>query len=80
MVYILVECSDSGTVDFDEFLRMMSKKMSADPEKELHEVFTVFDVNSDGYISSEELHDVLSRLGETITKVIFASKIYFKIS
>ena len=43
--------------------------MSIDPEKELFEVFQVFDKNKDGFISSEELYEVLSKLGESITRV-----------
>ena len=48
---------------------MMAMKMSADPETELKEVFSVFDTNADGLIGCEELLDVLMRLGETIDKV-----------
>ena len=59
----------NGSVDFDEFLKMMSNKMSSNPEIELREVFDVFDTNSDGLISSAELHDVLVRLGESVNMV-----------
>ena len=48
---------------------MMSRKVSVNPDTELKEVFTVFDINGDGYISGDELYEILSRLGETITKV-----------
>lgn len=58
----------SGTIEFDEFLQMMAKNMSRDPERELHEVFAVFDQNNDGYISQDELFDVLTKLGEVVTK------------
>ncbi|XP_076110853.1 uncharacterized protein LOC143079408 isoform X2 [Mytilus galloprovincialis] len=59
---------ESGTIDFDEFVKIFAQKMSIDPEKELHEIFCVFDKNKDGFISSEELYEVLSKLGESITK------------
>ncbi len=48
----------------------MSKTLHVDTEQELEEVFTVFDINSDGFISTGELKEILSRLGETITQVI----------
>ena len=60
---------ESGTIDFDEFVKIFAQKMSIDPEKELFEVFQVFDKNKDGFISSEELYEVLSKLGESITRV-----------
>ena len=60
---------ESGTIDFDEFLEIFARKMSIDPEKELHEVFQVFDGNKDGFISPDELFNTLSRLGEPTTKV-----------
>ena len=47
----------------------MVKKMNVNPETELQEVFNVFDVDQDGQISVEELYDVLTRLGEVISKV-----------
>ncbi|CAF5146089.1 unnamed protein product, partial [Rotaria magnacalcarata] len=53
----LAECIDavdgdgSGTVDFDEFLALMQKKTKeAEDERELREVFRVFDKNSRGVI------------------------------
>ncbi|VDI50156.1 Hypothetical predicted protein [Mytilus galloprovincialis] len=64
-----VDADKSGTIDFDEFVKIFAQKMSIDPEKELHEIFCVFDKNKDGFISSEELYEVLSKLGESITKV-----------
>jgi len=43
--------------------------MSIDPEKELHEVFEIFDRNADGFICPDELFEMLQKLGEHITKV-----------
>lgn len=60
---------ESGTIDFDEFVEIFVKKMSIDPEKELHDIFCVFDNDKDGYISPDELFQVLSKLGESISKV-----------
>lgn len=45
------------------------KKISVDPEKELYEVFCIFDKNHDGFISPAELFAVLAQLGERVTKV-----------
>ena len=47
----------------------MAQKMSADPYGEMLEVFDVIDHNSDGKISTEELRDMLRRLGEHVSMV-----------
>ncbi|ESO96896.1 hypothetical protein LOTGIDRAFT_159645 [Lottia gigantea] len=62
-----VDHDRSGTIDFDEFLQIFSRKITMDPEKELYEVFRVFDDNKDGFISPTELYNVLKKLGENIT-------------
>ena len=42
-------CEGNGTIDFDEFLNMMAKKMKeTDSEEELREAFRVFDKDGNG--------------------------------
>ena len=49
----------NGTIDFDEFLHMMAKKMKeSDSEEELREAFRVFDKDGNGFISAAELRYV----------------------
>lgn len=67
MVHI-VDQDGNGTIEFDEFLYMMSKKMKdTDSEEELKEAFSVFDKNGDGFISANELRHVMTNLGEKLT-------------
>ncbi|XP_011703020.1 PREDICTED: calmodulin-beta-like isoform X1 [Wasmannia auropunctata] len=64
-----VDQDGNGTIEFNEFLQMMSKKMkSADGEDELREAFRVFDKNNDGLISSKELRHVMTNLGEKLSE------------
>ncbi|XP_063705577.1 calmodulin-A-like isoform X3 [Culicoides brevitarsis] len=59
----------NGTIEFNEFLQMMSKKLTfSDGEDELKEAFRVFDKNNDGLISSSELRHVMTNLGEKMTQ------------
>ncbi|KAL5334497.1 hypothetical protein BJX70DRAFT_378229 [Aspergillus crustosus] len=58
----------TGTIDFDEFLVMMSRKVKdSDPEAELREAFAVFDKDKSGSISAEELRQVLQSIGDDVT-------------
>ena len=63
-----VDADGDGRIDFPEFLTMMSRKaFNYDPDKELEDAFKVFDKNGDGFISSNELKQVLLSLGEKAT-------------
>ena len=53
-----VDADGNGTIDFAEFLSLMSRKMKdADSEEELMEAFKVFDRNGDGSISAAEVSE-----------------------
>ena len=63
-----VDTDDSGTMEFAEFLAMMSSSgKDADIEDELKEAFRVFDKDGNGYISAAELRHVMTYLGEKLT-------------
>jgi len=58
---------NNGSVDFDEFLLLMSRKMTQlDVDQELLEAFSVFDKDGNGFIDQEELTNVLASLGEEL--------------
>lgn len=63
-----VDQDGNGTIEFNEFLQMMSKMKDADGEEELREAFRVFDKNNDGLISSNELRHVMTSLGERLSE------------
>ncbi|KAK3033925.1 hypothetical protein RJ639_034725 [Escallonia herrerae] len=68
-----VDADQNGTIDFPEFLNLMSRKMKVnyytdtDSEEELREAFKVFDKDQNGSISAAELHHVMTNLGEKLT-------------
>ena len=60
-----VDEDGNGDIDLVEFKRLMNRKMKqGDPEEELAEAFKIFDRNGNGIITSAELKEVMSVLGE----------------
>jgi len=63
-----VDIDGNGTIDFNEFLAMMEKKLQGgDGEEEIRQAFKVFDYDDSGTISVAELRKVMSSLGEKLT-------------
>ena len=51
-----VDADHDGSVNFQEFLDMMSRNSeSGNTQEEIREAFKVFDKNGDGYIETDEL-------------------------
>ncbi|KMZ76016.1 putative Calmodulin [Zostera marina] len=63
-----VDVDGNGTIEFNEFLHLMARKMKeTDADEELREAFKVFDKDQNGYISASELSNVMINLGEKLT-------------
>ena len=63
-----VDLNGDGTIDFKEFMCLMVKQMKDnDTEEELHNAFKVFDRDQNGYITSHELRNAMTNLGDNFS-------------
>jgi len=63
-----IDKDGSGSIDFEEFLDMMTAKMSdKDSREDIMKVFNLFDDDQSGKISLRDLKRVAKELGETMT-------------
>lgn len=59
-----VDADGNETIDFTEFLALMSRQMrQSDINDELREAFRVFDRDNDGFIQPQDLRSLLISLG-----------------
>ena len=64
---MIVEADDdgSGTIDFEEFLTLMYKRLSElDVREELLEAFKVYDREGTGLINIDEIKKILMKMGD----------------
>ncbi|KAJ8309338.1 hypothetical protein KUTeg_014212 [Tegillarca granosa] len=67
-MFVTLNISGSGEIEFDEFLSMMAKKMGdMDTETELKEAFDVFDKDRSGTLDFDELKNVMASIGQNLT-------------
>jgi centrin-1 len=71
-IYAMVQDIDkdgSGQIDFEEFLDMMTAKISdRDSREDINKVFAMFDSENKGSITLRDLKRVAKELGETMTE------------
>eukprot|EP00920_Eleutheroschizon_duboscqi_P034085 GHVT01081762.1.p2 GENE.GHVT01081762.1~~GHVT01081762.1.p2 ORF type:complete len:102 (+),score=31.38 GHVT01081762.1:1055-1360(+) len=63
-----VDKDGAGTIDFKDFMEMMTAKVAArDPKEEMMKAFRLFDDDDTGKISFKNLKRVAKELGENMT-------------
>ncbi len=64
-----LDANKSGAIDFEEFLDMMTARMSdKDTREDINKVFRLFDDDNTGQITLKNLRRVARELGETMTE------------
>merc|ERR1711918_223747 len=63
----MVDKDKSGTIEFDEFVDLMSKtNKTTEQEEEIKNAFLTFDADGSGFIDREELVNVLTTMGDPV--------------
>lgn len=65
---ILKKVGAKDTINFDDFLQIMSHKMPMVDPEQLVSALKVFDKENDGKISVSELKHILTKMGENLTE------------
>jgi centrin-1 len=64
-----LDTDGNGTIDFQEWLNLLTKKVSdKDPREEINKVFALFDDERTGFISVKNLRRVAQELGENVSE------------
>lgn len=59
---------NNGVIDWPEFLDiMLQTNLESNLEEEIEAAFKMFDQDSNGFISTEELRSVLTRIDKSVT-------------
>lgn len=67
-LYLSIFFLETGTIDFNDFLTLMTQKMSEkDSKEEILKAFRLFDDDTTGKISFKNLKRVAKELGENLT-------------
>ena len=75
-----IDKDGNGSIDFEEFLDMMTAKMSdKDTREDIQKVFNLFDDDQSGKISLRNLKRVAKELGETMSGKTLCSIDFFYI-
>lgn len=63
-----VDEEGKGAINFKEFLKMMAIKLKStnDEEEDIREAFKIFDKDSNGFVTVEEMKTVLSNFGMSL--------------
>ena len=62
-----VDSDGSGTIEFPEFLQMMTGTVKKDTKEETEKVFKLFDKDSTGKITLDNLKVIAKELGENMS-------------
>merc|ERR1719474_630371 len=63
-----IDQDGNGCITFNEFVWLMTREMhDTDIEEEIREAFRVFDKEGHGFISTQDLTEVMLKLGEKLT-------------
>ena len=68
-MYQLVDKNGDGLLDFEEFMALMEGNcLCESTDREVEQLFRMFDLDDDGFITESELANMMVKLGEQVRK------------
>jgi len=68
-MFQLADIDSNGLIDFNELSTLMERNYTShDVHQEIKDLFSLIDVNKDGYLSEKEIRKMMKSVGERISK------------
>ena len=68
LIWEQIDVDGSGEIDYSEWALAAANKEKLLTDKRLQQAFTMFDLDKSGFISADELHEVLDPITKTKTQ------------